>query len=74
MIKVVSDFGEFVIDEGKFISGNDSLKKLYDIAMIIPLQPHEGPVDYAIASRMMKNYKWEVLEEVLPETNGDIAY
>ena len=74
MIKVDSDFGEFTIDEGEFLSGNKDLKRLYNIAMILPLKPHEGPVDYAVAARMMKDYKWTVLEEDYPETKGDIVY
>ena len=74
MIKARCKLGLFSIMNGRFMDGNSTLKSLYGIAMIIPLQPDEGPVDYAIAARMMEHYKWVILEEDYPKEEDGIVY
>lgn len=73
MIRVKTVLGEFTLVDGKFTEGSGTLEKIFDIAMIRPIRVWEGPVDFAIARRMVANLPkgGNILEQDHPiETEG----
>lgn len=63
MIHVRCALGEFKLIDGEFVVGSDQLRLMFGLATMTPIEASEGPVDYAIAMRMVMNgLDYEILD------------
>ena len=75
MITVNSDDGTFSIDDdGEIQTTSPFLKYMFDDISKDATQPHEGPVDYALAHRMMKYLPGSTVIKFTPEPRDDVVY
>ena len=77
MIKAKVHNSEFVItDDAKLIGGNETIKKIFEVATIRPLHPWEGDVSMVVLGRMKKMLPndLEVLEEAYPVPEPGVVY
>lgn len=72
MIRVKCILGEFKIVNGKLVDGSTAVHALFKQAQFEPIPVSEGPVDYALAMRIVKLFgnDYEILET--SDTIGDL--
>lgn len=56
MIEIKTDIGGFTLDNGEFVKGNKTLRKIFDIETVRDIGVFEGDTDYAIYTRMKKYF------------------
>lgn len=75
MIIVECAYGTFKLDNGVFVYGPVNLRLIHKVARRLSYGPEAGPVDYAIAQKMMNslNTPWEIKESEFPKLPDNVV-